>query len=129
MISCGHCFFQKPTKLSSGFLPLYSRAAILTTISLVFGRIDVLIKSFWFLLTFSVFSSLIIDIRLHEVEWLLFNYASGPQYIRTVSSWGLLSALPIQFKQVYEPFGQSNMHSALDFCPRLASRKTDVQKD
>jgi hypothetical protein len=29
-----------------------------------------------------------------------------------------LSSLLIQFKLVYGPFGQTNMHSTLDFCPR-----------
>ena len=44
-------------KLLSGYLPsahyIYHRAEILTIISLVFGRNDVFIKSFRFLLTFS----------------------------------------------------------------------------
>ena len=29
-------------------------------------------------------------------------------------------------KLVYEPFGQINMHSTLDFCPRPARKKTNV---
>ena len=43
-------------------------------------------------------------------------------YIRTVSSKRLLSTLMIQFKLVYGSFGQSKMHSTLDFCPRPAIR-------
>ena len=42
-------------------------------------------------------------------------------YIRTLSSYQLLSTLLIQFKLVYEPFGQSNIHSTLDVCPRPVS--------
>ena len=38
-------------------------------------------------------------------------------YIRTVSSWHLLSSLPNKLKQVDGPFGKSNMHSTHDFCP------------
>ena len=34
-------------------------------------------------------------------------------YIRTVSSYGLLSALLSRFKLVYEPFGQSIMYRTL----------------
>ena len=39
-------------------------------------------------------------------------------YIRTVNSWNLFSSLLIQFKLVYEPFGQSSMPSTIDFCPK-----------
>ena len=37
-------------------------------------------------------------------------------YITTVSSLRLFSTLLVQFKLVYGPFGQSNMHSTLDIC-------------
>ena len=47
-------------------------------------------------------------------------------YIRTFSSYRLLFTLLIQFKLVYGPFGQSNMHSTLDFCPRPARKQTNV---
>ena len=47
-------------------------------------------------------------------------------YIKTVSSSGLLSTYLIQLKLVYGPFGQSNMHSTLDFCPRPARKETNV---
>ena len=46
--------------------------------------------------------------------------------IRIVSSKRLLSILLIQFKLVYGPFVQSNMHSALDFFPRQARKETNV---
>ena len=36
-----------------------------------------------------------------------------PKYIRTVSSWRLLSALLIWYKLVYGQFGHSNMHSSM----------------
>ena len=38
-------------------------------------------------------------------------------FIRKVSSYRLLSTLVNQLKLVYGPFGMSNMHSTLDFCP------------
>ena len=47
-------------------------------------------------------------------------------YIRTVSSHRLLSTLLIQLKLVYWPLEQRNMHSSLDFCPRLARKETNV---
>ena len=37
-----------------------------------------------------------------------------------------MTTLLIQFKLVYGPFGQSNMHSTLDFCPRPARKETNV---
>ena len=39
----------------------------------------------------------------------------------------MFSALLIQFKLVYEPFGQSNMNSTLDFCHRPARKKQICQ--
>ena len=47
-------------------------------------------------------------------------------YIRTVSFYLLFSTLLIQFKLVYGPFGQSNMHITLDFYPRSARKDTNV---
>ena len=47
-------------------------------------------------------------------------------FIRTVSSYFLLSTLLIQLKLVYGPFGQSNKYSTLDFCPRPARKETNV---
>ena len=47
-------------------------------------------------------------------------------YIRTVSSYHLLSILPNQLKLVYGLFGQSNMYATLDFCPRPARKETNV---
>ena len=47
-------------------------------------------------------------------------------YIRTVSSWRLLSTLLIKFTLVYGPLGQSKMHSILDFCPRPARKEINV---
>ena len=38
-------------------------------------------------------------------------------YIRTISSWRLLSALLNWFRLVYGPIGQINMYCTLDFCP------------
>ena len=38
-------------------------------------------------------------------------------YIRTVSSYHLLSALFNWFKLVNKPFGQSKMHRSFNFCP------------
>ena len=43
-------------------------------------------------------------------------------YIRTVSSYHMLSALLNWFKLVYELFGQSNMHRTLEFCPEQPVR-------
>ena len=48
-------------------------------------------------------------------------------YIGTVSSQRLLSILLIQFQLVYGPFGQSNMLSTLDFCPRPDRKETNIQ--
>ena len=47
-------------------------------------------------------------------------------YIRIVSSWCLLSTLFSQLKLFYGLFGQSNMHSAFDFWPRLARKEMNV---
>ena len=47
-------------------------------------------------------------------------------YIRTVSSLRLLSNFLIQFKLVYGPVGQSNMHNTLDFCPGPARKEMNV---
>ena len=47
-------------------------------------------------------------------------------YIRTVSSYCLLSALLNWFKLVYGPLGQSNMPNMLYFCPRPARKETNV---
>ena len=47
-------------------------------------------------------------------------------YIRTVSSQRLLSSLLIQLKLIYGPFGQGNMHSTIDFCPRPAKMEINV---
>jgi hypothetical protein len=44
-------------------------------------------------------------------------------YIRIVTSQNLLSTFLIQFRPVYGLFGQRNMHSTLDFCPKPARRK------
>ena len=38
----------------------------------------------------------------------------------------LLSTLLNQLKLVYGPFGQSNMNSVLDICPRPAREETNV---
>ena len=38
----------------------------------------------------------------------------------------MMSTLLIQFNLVYGSFGQSNMHSTLDFCPRLARKEANV---
>lgn len=38
-------------------------------------------------------------------------------FIRTVSSYRLLSTLINQLKLIYGAFGMSNLHSTLDFCP------------
>ena len=51
----------------------------------------------------------------------------GPQY--TYYNSNLLApavyfAEPV--KASFGPFGQSNMHSTLDFCPRKARKKTNV---
>ena len=43
-------------------------------------------------------------------------------YIKTVSSWRLLSTLMNQIELVYVPFG----HSLLDFCPRPARKETYI---
>ena len=40
----------------------------------------------------------------------------------------MLSTLLNPFKLVYGPFGQSNMHSTLDFCPRLARKPKVTRK-
>ena len=34
----------------------------------------------------------------------------------------------LQFKLVFGPFGQSNMHCTLDFCPDKARKESDVPK-
>jgi hypothetical protein len=47
-------------------------------------------------------------------------------YIGTVSSWRLLFTLPNQFKLVYGPFWQSNIHRTLYFCPRSTRKVTNV---
>ena len=49
-------------------------------------------------------------------------------YIRTVTL--LSTTSPINFKLVYGPFGQSNMHSTLDFClnPVRKERNVPVKK-
>ena len=47
-------------------------------------------------------------------------------YFRTVSSYRLLSTMLIQFKLVYGLFGQSNMHSTINFCPRPARKENNV---
>ena len=52
-----------------------------------------------------------------------------PQYIlniRTISSQCLFSTLLIRFKLVYGRYGQTNMHSTLDFCSRLARMETNA---
>ena len=54
------------------------------------------------------------------------NVPSYSIYIRTVSSSRLLSTLLIQYKLVYGLFGQSNMNSTLDYCPRPARKETNV---
>ena len=38
----------------------------------------------------------------------------------------MLSFLLIQFNLVYGLFGQSNMHSTFDFCPRPAKKEANV---
>ena len=38
----------------------------------------------------------------------------------------MLSTLLIQFELVYGSFGQSNIHSTIDFCPRPARKKMYV---
>ena len=43
--------------------------------------------------------------------------------IRTVISQRMLLTLLNQYKLVHGSFGQSNMHSTLDFCPRLAKKE------
>ena len=48
-------------------------------------------------------------------------------YIRTVSSYHLLSILPNQLKLVNGLFGQSNMYTTLDFCPRPARKETNLR--
>ena len=45
-------------------------------------------------------------------------------YIRTVRSKLLFPTLLNQFKLVYGPFWQSNMHRTFDFCPRPAKKET-----
>ena len=45
--------------------PLYHRAEILTIISLVFRRNDVLIKSFWFLLNFIQLVAILIEEKIY----------------------------------------------------------------
>ena len=44
--------------------------------------------------------------------------------IRTVRSYSLLSALLNQLKLVYGSFGQSNLHSTLDFFPRPLHKRS-----
>ena len=48
-------------------------------------------------------------------------------HFRTVSFQLLLSTFLIQFKLVYGPFRQNNMHSRLCFCPRPAKKETNLQ--
>ena len=50
----------------------------------------------------------------------IFNRVDHSIYIRTVSSQHLLSNLLTQFKLIHRLFGQSNIHSSLDFCPKSA---------
>ena len=49
----------------------------------------------------------------------------SPFIFKTACSQRLLSTLLIQFKLVYEPFGQSNMQSTLDFCLRPARKENE----
>ena len=46
--------------------------------------------------------------------------------VMTVSSQCLLFTLLSQLKLVYGLFGQSNMHSTLNICPRTARKETNV---
>ena len=48
-------------------------------------------------------------------------------YIMTVTSQRLFSALMNWFKLVYVPFGQSNMHRTLNFCPEHQERNQTYQ--
>jgi hypothetical protein len=51
----------------------------------------------------------------------------GTVHIRTASFYNLLSTTLLnQFKLVYGPFWQSNMHSTLDFCPRPVRKVMNV---
>ena len=52
--------------------------------------------------------------------------SAGMVYIRTVCFQCLWSILLNQLKLVYGPFGQSNMHSTLDFCSRSARKESNV---
>ena len=47
-------------------------------------------------------------------------------YIRTVTSYHLLSTLLIQIWLFYGPSGQDNMHSTVDFYPRPVRKETNV---
>ena len=49
--------------------------------------------------------------------------------IERVLAGVMLSTLMSQLKLVYEPFGQSNMHSTLDFCPTPARKESNVPLD
>ena len=52
------------------------------------------------------------------------NQPTHSIFIRKVSSCDC--CLLIQFKLVYEPFVQRNMHSTVDFCPRPTRNDTNV---
>ena len=47
-------------------------------------------------------------------------------YFRTVSYYRIQTNLLDWFRLVYGSVGLSNMHSALDFCPRLARKDSNV---
>ena len=47
-------------------------------------------------------------------------------HIWTVRFQHLLSTLLNQLKLVYGPFGQSNMHSTLNFCPKATMKEINV---
>ena len=74
------------------YLVLYDRAEILKIISLEFGRNDVFIKSFWFLLTFQAHISLYSRLREME-ESLIQVFLPKLMHLRQLRSLLILSLM------------------------------------
>ena len=59
------------------------------------------------------------DIELDEPASKRIDWSKGTVYIRTLSFYHMLPALPNRLKPVYGPFRQSIIHQALNFCADL----------
>ena len=128
------CFFYSPTSYLKGAYSAHTKAKLLNSFGghqklrmsfkayLLPNQPRSLQQSSWVSIFSTVNKTSFTLVILRAARLIL----SHSIYIRTVNFYGLLSIFLIQFKLDYGSFGQSNMHSMLDFCTRPARKEINV---